>query len=157
MCVHQFCSVEGNDLNHLVKGNQADLFRSMVFERITRPYPLPPSYTIIFYIPNIKALALVISDKRDSFIFSLDASVKHVTPGQADFVTQGQNFKILGRSQLGDVTKQISIKACFVVSEKIFSCLPYIILYKICDPAAGPFLTPGHYLNKLGRDSLGDA
>ena len=35
-----------------------------------------------------------------------------------------------------------NIKAlCFVVSEKIFSCHPYIILYKACDPGAGPFLT----------------
>ena len=31
----------------------------------------------------------------------------------------------------------------FVVSEKkIFSCLPYIILYKTCNPRAGFFLTP---------------
>ena len=106
MYVHQFCSVEGNDLNHLVKGNQADLFRSMVFERITRPYPLPPSHTIIFYIPNIKALALVVSDKRDSFIFSLDASVKHVTPGQANLVTHGYNLNKLGRGPLGDAKYQ---------------------------------------------------
>ena len=28
-------------LNHLVEGNQAGLFCSLVFERITRPYPLP--------------------------------------------------------------------------------------------------------------------
>ena len=87
MYVHQSCSVKGNDLNHLVKGNQADLFCSMVFERITRPYPLPPSQKIIFYIPNIKALALVVSGNKVSFIFSLDASVKHVAPRQADFVT----------------------------------------------------------------------
>ena len=31
----------GNDFNHLVEGNQAGLFRSLVFERITRPYPPP--------------------------------------------------------------------------------------------------------------------
>ena len=60
----QSCSVEGNYLNHLVEGNQAGLFCSIVFERITRPYPLPPPHTNIFYIPNIKALAFVISDKK---------------------------------------------------------------------------------------------
>ena len=27
--------------------------------------------------------------------------------------------------------------------EEDFSGLPYIILYKTCDPGAGPFLTPG--------------
>ena len=62
--VHQSCSVEGNDLNHLVEGNQAGLFCSIVFGGITRPYPLPPPHTNIFYIPNIKALALVVSDKK---------------------------------------------------------------------------------------------
>ena len=64
---HQFCSVEGNDLNHLVEGNQVCFFGSIVYERITRPYPAPPPlppHTNIFYIPNIKALALVVSDKK---------------------------------------------------------------------------------------------
>ena len=60
----QSCSVEGNDLNRLVEGNQDGLFSSIVFEHITRPYPLPTPYTNIFYIPNIKALALVVSDKK---------------------------------------------------------------------------------------------
>ena len=54
--VHQSYSVEGNDLNPSVEGNQACLFYSIVFERITRPYPLPPPHTNIFYIPNIKAV-----------------------------------------------------------------------------------------------------
>ena len=61
--VHHSCSVEGDDLNHLVEGNQAGLFRSIGFERITRPYPSPLPHKNIFYIPNIKALALVVSDK----------------------------------------------------------------------------------------------
>ena len=60
-----------NDLNHLVEGNQAGLIRSLVFECITRPYPLPPPNTNIFYIPNIKALALVVSDKKVFSCFSL--------------------------------------------------------------------------------------
>ena len=29
-----------------------------------------------------------------------------------------------------------------VSEEKIFSCLPYILLYKTCDPRAGPFFYP---------------
>ena len=53
-----------NDLNHLVEGNQAGLFRSTVFECITRPYPLPPPHTNIFYIPTIKVLAFVVSEKK---------------------------------------------------------------------------------------------
>ena len=49
----------GDDLNHLVEGNQAGLF-----ECITGPYPLPSSHTKIFYIPKYKALAFVVSDKK---------------------------------------------------------------------------------------------
>ena len=45
-----------------------------------------------------------------------------------------------------------------VVSDKIFSCFPYIIsLYKTCDQGVGPILASGHNLNKLGKDSLDDA
>ena len=76
--VHQSCSVEGNVLYHLVEGNQAGLF-----ECITRAYPLPPSHTKFFYIPNIKALALVVSDKKVFTCFPRWASAKHVTPEQA--------------------------------------------------------------------------
>ena len=115
--MHQSCSVEGNDLNHLVEGNQAGLF-----ECITRPYPLPPSHTKFFYIPNIKALALVVSDKKFFFhVCPRWVSAKHVTPEQADFVPQGLNFYHTWK----------------------MSCLPYIILYNTCDPWAVSFLTPG--------------
>ena len=75
------CTVKGNDLNHLVEGNQASLFRSIVFELITRPCPLPPPHTNIFYISNIKALALVISDKKVPSCFPRWVSAKHVAPG----------------------------------------------------------------------------
>ena len=94
--------MEGNDLNHLVEGNQAGLF-----ECITRPYPLPSSHTKIFYIPNIKAPALVVSDKKVFYIFPKWASVKHVTPEQADFVPQCLNFIIVGTGQLGDVLSSL--------------------------------------------------
>ena len=64
--VHQSSSVENNDLNHLMEGNQAGLFRSIFFEGITIPYPLPPPHTNTFYITNI----LVVSDKRVFTCFS---------------------------------------------------------------------------------------
>ena len=38
----------------------------------------------------------------------------------------------------------------------IFSCFPYISLSKTCD-LWGPFLAPGHNLNKLDRGPIGDA
>ena len=76
--VHQSCSGKGNDLNHLVVGNQAGLFCSIVFERKTRPYPLPQPHKNIFYIPNIKALALVVSDKKVFYMFSLDGPQRNM-------------------------------------------------------------------------------
>ena len=94
--------MEGNDLNHLVEGNQAGLF-----ECITRPYPLPHHTQNFFYIPNIKALALVVSDKKVFHVFPRWASAKHVDPKQDDFVPQGLNFVILGRGQLGDVLSSL--------------------------------------------------
>ena len=100
--VHQSCSVEGNDLNHLVEDNQAGLFSSIVFERITRPYHLP-HHTQTFSTYQIKALALVVSDKVFSCFPKMGLS-KTCDPGWANFVPQGQNFNILGIGQLGDVT-----------------------------------------------------
>ena len=44
-----------------------------------------------------------------------------------------------------------------VSDKKVFSCFPYISLFKTFDPGAGPFWSEGHNLNKLGRGPLGDA
>ena len=38
-----------------------------------------------------------------------------------------------------------------VVLDKMFSCFPYISLYKTCDPKCGPILGSRTNLNKLGR------
>ena len=57
---------------------------------------LPQSHTKMFYIPNIMALALVVSDKKIFHVFSRWASAKHVTSNLADFVPQGLNLIILG-------------------------------------------------------------
>ena len=70
--------MEGNDLNHLLESNQVGLFRtcSIAFERLIRPYTLPPHKKLV-YIPNIKALALVVSNKF-FFIFSLDGPLQNM-------------------------------------------------------------------------------
>ena len=85
-----------------MEGNQAGLF-----ECITRPYSLPSSHTKNFNIPNIKPLALVVSDEKVFHVFPRWASAKDVTQEQADFVPQGLNFIILGRGQLGDVLSSL--------------------------------------------------
>ena len=70
--------MEGNDLNHLLESNQVGLFRtcSIVFERLIRPYTLQTHKKLV-YIPNIKALALVVSNKF-FFIFSLDGPLQNM-------------------------------------------------------------------------------
>ena len=71
--------MEGNDLNHLLESNQVGLFRtcSIVFVRLIRPYTLPPHKNIV-NIPNIKALALVVSNKKGFFfIFFLDGPLQN--------------------------------------------------------------------------------
>ena len=96
--MHQSCSVKGNDLNHLVEGNQVGLLSSIVFERIT------PPHTNIFYIPNIKALALVISDKKVFSCFPSMGLCETCDPQAGHLCPMVKIFNIFGRGQLGDVT-----------------------------------------------------
>ena len=41
------------------------------------------------YIPNIKALSLMVSDKKFFSCFSLKAHIKHVSAGAGPFWTKG--------------------------------------------------------------------
>ena len=66
--------------------------------------PVLCAQVIYFYIPNIKALTLVVSDKKFFHVFPRVGLCKPCDPGRANFVPHGQNFNILGRGQLGDVT-----------------------------------------------------
>ena len=56
----------------------------------------------------IKALGLVVSDKKIFSHFRIKAYVKHVTPWGGHFWPQGYNLNKLGRGLLGDATYQIS-------------------------------------------------
>ena len=74
---NQSYSVEGNDLNYLVEGNQACLFFSIVFERITRPYPLPhhtqtfSTYQILRLLHNKHQGSRLCGFRGDFFLSSL--------------------------------------------------------------------------------------
>ena len=68
-------------------------------------------------LDNIKALGLVVSDKKVSFMFSLYnmlyvlkkvSYVKLVTPGRNHFWPQGYNLNKVGNGPLGDATYQIT-------------------------------------------------
>ena len=58
------------------------------------------------YIPNIKALGLSFSEKKNFEISFFVPLFQLVTPGQAQFSTQGPHMKKLGRGPLGDSTYQ---------------------------------------------------
>ena len=59
-------------------------------------------------IPNIKALCIVVADKRLFNIFPTLAYVKHVTRGRGHFWPQEHNLNKFGRGSLGDATYQIA-------------------------------------------------
>ena len=44
----------------------------------------------------------------------------------------------------------------YAFRQDFFSCCPYISTCRTCDPRGVAILVPGHILNKLGRDPLGD-
>ena len=60
------------------------------------------------YIPNIKALGLMVSDKKIFSCFSYIRLCKTCDPGAGPFLAPGDNLNRLGRGPLGDATYQIS-------------------------------------------------
>ena len=91
----------------------------------------------------MKALGLMVSDKKIFSRFSKSDYVKHVTPRVGPFLVPWLNFDKPGRGLLVDATYQISKHLGLVVSDKnIFSCFPYISICITCDPGGGPILGP---------------
>ena len=61
------------------------------------------------YIPNIKALHLLVSEKKIFKLFLLWSYVSNLRPpGRCQFWPQGHHMNNLGRDLLGDATYQIS-------------------------------------------------
>ena len=71
--------MEGNLLNHLMEDNQAGLLRSIAFERITRPYPLP-HHTQTFSTYQILRLKPLWFQTRRFFMFSIDGPLRNMCP-----------------------------------------------------------------------------
>ena len=66
---------------------------------------------------------------RQEDTLSLYKPMQNVNPGAGPFLVQGYNLNKLGRGPLDDAIQ--NIKALnLVVSDKIFSCFPYISLCK---------------------------
>ena len=116
--MHQSCSLEGNDLSHLVDGNHAGLFPRIVFERITRSYHLPYHTQTFSTYQILRLWPLWFQTRRFFHVFPRWASAKHVTAGRPRFGSQGHYLNILGRGRLGDYYITDIMAPGFVVSEK---------------------------------------
>ena len=134
--VDQSCSVEGNDLNHLVEGNQAGLFRSIVFERITRPYPLPTTYKHFLHKP-------LWFQTRRFFMFSLDGPLQNMyPPGGLILCPRVKILKYLEEVKKVMLHNRYQGSWLFGFKENIF-LFPYIILHKHVTPGWDHFWPRG--------------
>ena len=94
----------------------------------------------------IKALLLLVSEKKNFKVFLLCSYVSNLwppPPGRGQFWPQGHHMNNLGRGPLGDTTYKISKLCTFVVSEKKFKVFLLCSRFELVTPGAGPVLTPG--------------
>ena len=154
--VHQSCSVEGKHLNQLAEGNQYGLFRSIVFERITRQYPPPPTTTTTHkYFLHTKYWGPSPCGFRQIgfFMFSLDEPLRNMLPPVGPFCAQGHNLNILGRGRWCHITNIKVLGSCGFREEEFYLFSLYNAIYKTCDPRGGTIFDP----TGIGRGPLGDA
>ena len=94
---------------------------------------------------NIKALCLVVSDKKIIFScfpyeyrYLLKAGLFPGDTCSGHLWSQGHHFNKLCRRPVDDATYQISM----LYRQEEFSCFPYRSLCKTCDRLVGPFMAP---------------
>ena len=74
------------------------------------------------FIPNIKALHFLVSEKKNFKVFLLCSYVSNLwPPGRGQFWPQGHHMNNLGRGPLGDATYQISKLYAFYIRRRSFS------------------------------------
>ena len=89
------------------------------------------------YIQNMKAISLVVSEKKIFLRFSHDA------PGAGPVWTPGARLAgFIKRTTIHCYTQNMKALG-LVVSEKIFYVCPIVSLWELMTPGVGPFLTPG--------------
>ena len=78
--------------------------------------------------------------------------------GGASFYLMGYQMNKLGRSPLGDATYKISkLYAFHFQRRRIPKFVFFVPMLELVNPTAGPVLTQGVRMNKLGRGPQGDA
>ena len=99
--------------------------------------------TRLCYIPSIKALGLIVSDKKTFSFFQIclckacDPVAGLFLPIWASFEQNWQRFT------RWCYIPNIKALGLALLDKKMFSYFPYISICKTCDPRAGPFLVPG--------------
>ena len=79
------------------------------------------------YIPIIKTLGLMVSDKQFFFMFSVCNPMKHVPPGVGPLWPQWHNLNKLGTYLLGDATYQLlRHEAIWFQIRRIFHVFHYV-------------------------------
>ena len=86
------------------------------------------------YIPNTKALGLVVSYEKIFSCFSYISLCKICDPWMSQFWPQGHNLNKLVQVHYMNLHIKYRGPLCLMVSDKkIYSCFPYISLCKKCD------------------------
>ena len=114
-----------------------------------------------YFIPNIKALHFLVSEKKNFKVFLLCSYVSNLwpPPGAGPVLTPGASYEQSWYRSTRRYYIQ-NIKALhFLVSEKknfkVFFLCSYVS--NLWPPGWGQFWAQGHHINNLGRGPLGDA
>ena len=100
--------------------------------------------TIHCYTQNIKALGLVVSEKKIFYVFPIVSLWKIMTPGAWPFLTPGAWLAgFIKRTTTHYYTQNMKALGPLVLEKKIFYVFPIVSLWELMTPGAGPFLNPG--------------
>ena len=104
------------------------------------------------FIPNIKALHFLVSEKKNFKVFLLCSYVSNLwppppppppPPGQGQFWPLGHHMNNLGRGPLGDTTYKISKLCTFKFQRRrILKFSFFVPMFRTCDPHGGASFDP---------------
>ena len=100
--------------------------------------------TIHCYTQNMKALGLVVSEKKIFYVFPIVSLWELMTPGAGPFLTPGAGLAgFIKRTTIHCYTQNMKALGLVISEKKIFYVFPIVSLWELMTPGAGPFLTPG--------------
>ena len=97
----------------------------------------------------MKAVGLMVLEKKIFKSFPIYFNVKLLTPGAGPFLTPGVLFQQqMKRTSRCCNTQNMKALGLVVSEKKIFKSLPIYFYVKLLTPGAGPFLTPGGFFQQ---------